>query len=85
MQTNRWSDWREVESLLPDGWREAAKDQGAMQRARYLKEPAALLQMFLSRAASNGSLRETTAMFAAAGIVRMSPIAFLKRLRTAEG
>ena len=73
-----------LELLLPDGWKEAAKEQGAMQRARYVKEPAVLLRMLLFHAANKGSLRETTARFAAAGIARMSAVALLLRLRTSE-
>jgi hypothetical protein len=63
-------------------WREAAREQGAFQRARYTMDPASLLRLLLFHAVNDGGLRETVAQARAAGIAEMSQVALLKRLRT---
>lgn len=78
------SEWRVLEGLLPAGWREAARDCKAFQRARYTTEPGSLLRLLLFHAVNDGGLRETTAQARASGIATMSPVALLKRLRTSE-
>jgi hypothetical protein len=75
-------EWRVIETLLPAGWKEAAREQKAFQRARYLTEPAALLRLLLFHAVNDGGLRETVAQARVSGIARMSQVALLKRLRT---
>jgi hypothetical protein len=69
--------------MLPLGWREAAREQGAFRRARYVKDPAGLLRLLLFHAVNDGGLRETVAQARASGIVDMSQVALFKRLRTA--
>lgn len=76
------NEWRVIETLLPVGWKDAAKQQKAFQRARYLTEPATLLRLLLFHAVNDGGLRETVAQARASGIARMSQVALLKRLRT---
>lgn len=76
-------EWRIIERLLPTGWKEAARSEGAFRRARYLSDPAPLLRLLLFHAISDGGLRETVAQAQASGIVEMSQVALLKRLRTA--
>ena len=78
------SEWRVLEGLLPAGWREAARDCKAFQRARYTTEPGSLLRLLLFHAVNDGGLRETTAQARASGIATMSSVALLKRLRTSE-
>jgi len=75
-------EWRVIESLLPAAWREAAREQGAFRRARYMTDPASLLRLLLFHAVNDGGLRETVAQARAAGIAEMSQVALLKRLRT---
>lgn len=75
-------EWKVIETLLPAGWKEAARGQKAIQRARYLTEPAALLRLLLFHAVNDGGLRETVAQASASGIAQMSQVALLKRLRT---
>src|SRR5688572_12895820 len=75
-------EWNVIETLLPSGWKEAAREQKAIQRARYLTEPAALLRLLLFHAVNDGGLRETVAQASASGIAKMSQVALLKRLRT---
>ena len=83
MQPAANDEWRVIESLLPSGWREAAREQRAFRRARYVKDPAVLLRLLLFHAVNDGGLRETVAQAHASGIATMSQVALLKRLRTA--
>jgi len=76
-------EWRIIEKLLPAGWKEAARRLGAFRRARYLSDPGPLLRVLLFHAVNDGGLRETVAQARASGIVEMSQVALLKRLRTA--
>ena len=82
MQPTPNDEWNIIESLLPPGWREAARTEGAFRRARYVTDPAVLLRLLLFHAVNDGGLRETVAQARASGIVTMSPVALLKRLRT---
>lgn len=75
-------EWKVIEGLLPQGWREAAREQGAFRRARYTADPAALLRLLLFHAVNDGGLRETVAQARASGIAEMSQVALFKRLRT---
>jgi hypothetical protein len=68
--------------MLPTGWREAAREQGAFRRARDMDDPGALLRLLLFHAVNDGGLRETVAQARASGIAAMSQVALLKRLRT---
>ena len=83
--TPRRSDdeWRIVLRLLPDGWRAAARTQGAFLRPRDdLREPADLLRLLLFHAVGDGSLRSTVAEAEHVGLGRLSNVALLKRLRS---
>lgn len=82
MRATREDEWGVIETLLPSGWRQAAREQKAFQRARYTKDPACLLRLLLFHAVNDGGLRETVAQARAAGIARMSQVALLKRLRS---
>lgn len=82
MRAQKNDEWNVIETLLPDGWREAARKQKAFQRARYLTDPAPLLRLLLFHAVNDGGLRETVAQARASGIAQMSQVALLKRLRT---
>jgi hypothetical protein len=75
-------EWRVIQSMLPTGWREAAREHGAFRRARYLDDPAVLLRLLLFHAVNDGGLRATVAQARASGIATMSQVALLKRLRT---
>lgn len=75
-------EWKVLESMLPSGWRDAAREQGAFRRARYITDPAVLLRLLLFHAVNDGGLRETVAQARASGIANMSQVALLKRLRT---
>jgi len=82
MQPSKTDEWRVIESLLPSGWRDAARAQKAFRRARYIDDPADLLRLILYHAVNDGGLRETVAQARASGIAELSQVALLKRLRT---
>lgn len=82
MKTATHDEWGVIETLLPVGWRQAAREQQAFQRARYTTDPASLLRLLLFHAVNDGGLRETVAQARMSGIAQMSPVALLKRLRT---
>jgi len=76
-------EWGIVEKLLPAGWREAARRLGAFRRARYVTDPGVVLRVLLFHAVNDTGLRETVAQAGASGLVNMSQVALLKRLRSA--
>jgi IS4 transposase len=76
-------EWRVIESLLPDGWRQAAHRFGAFLRARYLKDPSDVLRLILFHAVNDGGLRESVSIASASGLASMTAAALFKRLRTA--
>ncbi len=79
---SRKDEWQVIETLLPEGWREAAREQKAFQRARYISDPGEVLRLLLFHAVNGGGLRETVAQARASGIAAMSQVGLLKRLRT---
>lgn len=82
MRLTKTDEWSLIERLLPSGWREAAREQKAFQRARYLTDAGSLLRLLLYHAVNDGGLRETVAQARASGIAEMSQVALLKRMRT---
>ena len=52
-------DWDVVSSFLPEGWRELARESGALKGLRKDKSPDALLRTLLLHLACGHSLRET--------------------------
>ena len=77
-------EWDLLESFLPAGWREAAREQGALTRARQVKDPEVLLRLILLHAGTGLSLRQATARAKIQGLASISDVALLKRLRSAE-
>jgi len=77
-------EWDLLASFLPAGWREAAREQGALRRARKVKDPETLLRLVLLHAGAGLSLRQATARAKIQGLASISDVALLKRLRSAE-
>jgi len=77
-------EWRLLAGLLPEGWRELARSEGAIRRRRGLDEPDALLRLLLLHVAAGLSLRQTVARAKLLGWPSMSDVALLKRLRSSE-
>jgi len=78
------SEWGVVRDLLPAGWREKARELGAMRRASGIGDPEVLLRMLLVHLADGCSLKETALRAEQAGWGRISGVGLFKRLRSAE-
>lgn len=81
MQPIKDDEWGVIERLLPAGWKEAAREQKAFQRARYITDPGPLLRLLLFHAVNDAGLRETVTQARASGVAEMSQVALLKRVR----
>ncbi len=78
-------EWCVLASFLPEGWRELARETGAMRRARGEVQSAdTLLQLLLLHVATGLSLKQAVARARAQGLASLSDVALLKRLRTSE-
>lgn len=77
-------EWDLLASLLPSGWQEAAREQGALKRARNVKDPEVLLRLILLHAGAGLSLRQASARAKITGLAEISDVALFKRLRSAE-
>lgn len=78
-------EWELLARFLPAGWRELAKETGAMRRARgEITDPELLLQLLLLHVATGLSLKQAAARARVQGLVSVSDVALLKRLRTSE-
>src|SRR5215471_156382 len=77
------TDWDLVTSLLPDDWRESARQCGAMRRGRSVTGPEMLLRLIFLHVAGGLSLRQSVARAQALGWAQLSDVALLKRLRGA--
>jgi hypothetical protein len=74
-------DWQVIESVLPRGWEEAARQTGALIRTRGFESAAALLRVLLIHLVEGCSLRETAVRARAGGLASVSDVALLGRLR----
>ena len=75
--------WEIVCQMLPEGWRDKARELKAMRRQRgEIQEAETLLRILLIHLLDGCSLRETAARAAHGGLARVSDVALLKRLRT---
>ncbi len=77
-------EWSLLAKFLPKGWREAARTEGALKRARGIKDAETLLRLILLHAGAGLSLRQATARAKVAGLASISDVALLKRLRSSE-
>ena len=74
-------DWEVVQRVLPDGWESQARALGALRRCRAFRDAATLLRVLFMHLAAGCSLRETAVRAAQGGLVEVSDVALLKRLR----
>lgn len=78
-------EWGILATLLPEHWRELARETGAIQRARgAVQDPETLLQVLLLHVAGGLSLKQAVARAQTQGLATMSDVALLKRLRSSE-
>jgi DDE family transposase len=75
-------DWEVIERVLPEGWQEAARHTGALRRTREFKDAATLLRVLLIHLVDGCSLRETAVRADAGGLIKVSDVALLGRLRS---
>ena len=72
-------EWGVLADLLPEGWRELARETGAMRRARgSVRSPEALLQLLLLHVATGLSLTQAVARARIQGIASVTDVALLK-------
>lgn len=77
-------DWEVVSRFLPAGWERAAREQGALRRARGIADAPMLLRVLLVHLADGCSLQETAVRVRQAGWCTISSVALFKRLQAAE-
>ena len=78
-------EWALLSGLLPEGWRDLARETGAMRRARgEITSPEVLLQVLLMHVATGLSLQQATARAKVQGLATITDVALLKRLRSSE-
>ena len=78
-----FENWEILSAFLPEGWSEQARQLGAMQRVRYIKEPSVVLRILLMHVALGCSLAETAARAQVSGLAQISSGGVFKRLRAA--
>lgn len=78
-------DWSVLTKFLPEGWREKAKELGALQRFRAFPDVDALLRTLLDHVAEGCSLRDTSVRATWWGCAPVSDVAVWKRLKLAGG
>lgn len=78
------SEWALVTGLLPKGWRDKARELGALRRARGITDAEMLLRALLVHLADGCSLKETALRVQLAGWGKISAVGLFKRLRAAE-
>jgi len=77
-------EWEVVKGLLPAGWREKAKELGAVRRLRGIASVEMLLRILLVHLAEGCSLVETALRAGQAGFGKISSVGIFKRLREAD-
>ena len=78
-------DWDVLVSFLPQGWRELARDTGALKGLRKDKTVDNLLRTLLLHLGCGHSLRETVVRARQAHLADLSDVALLKRLKKSKG
>jgi hypothetical protein len=76
--------WELLLSLFPHGWEQQAVLSGAVERLRGFDSVSTLLRVLLLHVGKGYSLRETAARAKQAGLVEVSDVTLLNRLREAE-
>ena len=74
-------DFEYFKGFLPEGWSGKAKELGALRRCRKVPDAERLLRTLLIHLAEGCSLRETAVRASEAGIMDLSAVAIMDRLR----
>jgi hypothetical protein len=80
----REDDFAYVLTLLPEGWRDKARELGALRRCRKVPDAESLLRVLLIHLAEGCSLRETALHARRTGILELSDVAIMDRLRNSR-
>ena len=76
-------NWPILCTFLPKGWKEMARETGALRRARDIPDAESLLRLLLMHVANGYSLAETAARAGELGM-ELSAVAVFKRLRASS-
>ena len=76
-------DFEFLLTFLPPGWEDKARELGALRRCRKIPDAKVLLRVLLMHLAEGCSLRETAARAKHGGLVDVSDVAIMDRLRSA--
>jgi hypothetical protein len=74
-------DWNTIVRFLPSGWKAQARRLGAIRRSRKFGDAELLLRTLFIHLADGCSLRETSVRAQEGGLVAVSDVALMKRLR----
>lgn len=74
-------DFEYLVGFLPEGWESKAKELGALRRARKVPDARTLLRALLVHLGEGCSLRETAARAKQGGLMDVSDVAIMDRLR----
>jgi transposase len=77
-------EWDLVSRFFPARWEERAKELGAITRLRKIKSASELLRLLLIHIAGGCSLRDASTRAKHGGIVTISDVGLLKRLRASS-
>lgn len=77
------TDFEYLLGFLPAGWQDKAKELGALRRCRKVPDAQTLLRVLLIHLAEGCSLRETSVRARESGIIELSDVAILDRLKLA--
>lgn len=75
------NNWDFLLSLLPEGWEQQAFDTQAVRNYRKIRDGSTLMRLLFMHLGLGYSLRETVALAEVAGLVKISDVALLQRLR----
>lgn len=76
-------DFEYLLGFLPRGWQDQAKELGALRRCRKIPNAETLLRVLLIHLAEGCSLRETAVRARESGLIDLSDVAILDRLKLA--
>lgn len=77
-------NWEVLVQFFPKGWEEQAKQLGALKRQRKIRSAGELLRLLLIHLADGCSMRETIARSKQGGLVNISDVALLKKLKASS-
>jgi hypothetical protein len=84
MEQNTNENWDFLKTFFPSGWEDKAAQLGALTRKRIFKSPGDLLRLLIIHLSDGCSMRETVARAKQGGLVSVSDVALLKRLRSSS-